>query len=417
MADTLEEFVNATFDDDDFNSSGQANLLTTNSTTRYVIKDIQVSQADSEFSILPTLDINGFDIITLGSNGATGSEIIGTSSTLRATSSAFPLSYSDFTFSGIDTSDQVDRVQRPMINNVIDTSQGNITDYNNTAIATIYPDAAHMYAERVGPNNVVIQIRSDANSQTEFYAHDSSGTQIKSDTQSYRPKAFDGERYVYWANNNSIAKWDSWTNTQTTFPNALGSYTASSYPVCCYCGEGWLYIHGAYTSGGAGNRPFLVNVNTETFVDLSPGNNSAQSLFSHNGGGMWGVFNGDSKIYMFRNSNSSDHVKYEIDVDAGTVVDTGQNVTINISETRNWKSVWDRKLWMLDSSYNVRYYDAVLDDNQWTDSGFNLTVGRVSSQRQMVAYKATADSTEVAARTYGLNPGVKLRITGIKSEA
>ena len=420
MADTLEEFVNATFDADDFNSSGQATLLTSNANTRYVIKDIQVAQADDAIKVLPTLDINGFDIITLGENGATGHEIIGTSSTLRATSSAFPLQYTDLVYAGVDSSGTYDKVINPLVNGVVDTSQGNLTSLNNTITSgTFNADACHMYATNIGINNVIINIYMDMNSQTIFKAYDSSGTLIQSETNAYSPRAFDGERYVYWASGSNIKQWDSHTDTIKNISNPLGSISASTYPVACYCGEGWLYFNGSYTSTNAGTRPFIMNAYTEQFIDLSASSgNSAQSTFNHNGGGLWGVFDGDNTIYMFRNSNANDHVKYEINISAGTVTEI-QNVPMpnGKSDPRNWMSVWDRKLWVLDTSFNVRYYDAVLNDNQWTDAGFNIAANYTGSQEQIAVYKATADSTEVAARTYGLNPGVKLRITGIKSEA
>jgi len=418
MADTLEEFVNATFDADDFNSSGQATLLTSNASTRYVIKDIQISQADSNFNVLPTLDVNGFDIITLGANGATGHEIIGTSSTLRATSSVFPLDYSDLTYGGIDSSGTFDKVIQPMVNDVVDTSQGNIVSNNNTIIAgTAAVDACHMYATNIGTNNVIISIWSDANSTTNFKAFDTSGTQIQSETDAYKPKAFDGERYVVWASGSNIKKWDSHTDTVTNIPNTLGSTSASTYSVACYCGEGWYYFNGSYSSGSIGTRPFIFNINTEEFVDCSTNNDSAQGKFGHSGGGLWGVFNGEDTIYMFRNSNASDHVKYEINVKTGGV-SGGTNIVLpnGKSDPRNWMSVWDRKLWVLDTNFNVRYYDAVINDDTWTDAGFNINANWSASQEQIAVYKATADSTEVAARTYGLNPGVNLRVTGIKSE-
>jgi hypothetical protein len=420
MADTLEEFVNATFDEDDFNSNGQATLLTSNANTRYVIKDIQVDQADDAVKVLPTLDINGFDVITLGENGATGHEIIGTSSTLRATSSAFPLQYQDVVFGGVDSSTLYDKAVRPLVNGIEDTSQGTLTSNNNTIISgTFAADAQHMYATNVGVNNVIILIQSDANSQTNFYAFNSSGTQIQSDTSSYRPKAFDGERYVYWASGSNIKQWDSHTDTLTNIPNTLGSMSHSSYSVACYCGEGWFYFNGSYTSGTIGTRPFIFNAYTKEFVDCATNNDSAQGKFGHAGGGLWGVFNGDDTIYMFRNSNTTDHVKYEVNVKTGSV-SSGTNIALPsgyvLSEARNWKSVYDRKLWFVDHASNVRYYDAVKNDNQWTDAGFNVNANYSGSQKQIVVYKSNTPSADVSSRTYGINPGVKLRITGIKSE-
>ena len=97
MADTLAEIYRNTLTSSDFDSNGEATIVTTNSSTSHVIKNIQVSDTDTNVPINGTLRVNDFDVVGLTANSS-GSEIIAPSSTVKVKTSAIPFNYQDLEF-------------------------------------------------------------------------------------------------------------------------------------------------------------------------------------------------------------------------------------------------------------------------------------------------------------------------------
>ena len=89
MADTLAEIYRNTLTSSSFDSNGEATIVTTDSSTSHVIKNIQVSDTDTNVPINGTLKVNDFDIVGLTANSS-GSEIIAPSSTVKVKTSATP---------------------------------------------------------------------------------------------------------------------------------------------------------------------------------------------------------------------------------------------------------------------------------------------------------------------------------------
>lgn len=89
MADTLAEIVNTTVTAANL-STGEHTLLTTDSNTSHVIKDVYTSTPLTNLD----LDLNGFTVADFTKN-ASGSLIVPPSSTLKLKSSQFPLDYQD----------------------------------------------------------------------------------------------------------------------------------------------------------------------------------------------------------------------------------------------------------------------------------------------------------------------------------
>jgi hypothetical protein len=82
MADTLSEIYRDTLTASDFDSNGEATIVTTDSSTSHVIKSIQAAEVDSQLLLQGSLDINGFTIVGLTANSS-GTEIIAPSSTVK----------------------------------------------------------------------------------------------------------------------------------------------------------------------------------------------------------------------------------------------------------------------------------------------------------------------------------------------
>ena len=97
MADTLAEIYRNTLTESDFDSNGEATIVTTDSSTSHVIKNIQAVDTDTNIPINGTLKINDFDIVELTANSS-GSEVIAPSSTVKVKTSAIPFSYEDIDF-------------------------------------------------------------------------------------------------------------------------------------------------------------------------------------------------------------------------------------------------------------------------------------------------------------------------------
>ena len=122
MADTLEEIYKATLTESSFNASGEATVLTTDSNTRYAIKDVQVKQVSSSINVNADLMVNDVPVANV-TNSVTGSEIVGVSSTVKLKTSTFPLDYEDVYFGYIPNSSPtvIDKKRKAFVNNIEDT--------------------------------------------------------------------------------------------------------------------------------------------------------------------------------------------------------------------------------------------------------------------------------------------------------
>jgi hypothetical protein len=91
MAETLETiYLNNNLGATQFDSDQEETILTTDSNTRYVIKDMYVN-GDTEYLTNTYLELNGFRVSSLAAN-ATGSLIVGPNSTLKIKTTDYPFS-------------------------------------------------------------------------------------------------------------------------------------------------------------------------------------------------------------------------------------------------------------------------------------------------------------------------------------
>ena len=416
MADTLEEIVNSTLTESNFNSSGEYTMLTTNSSTRYVLKDVQIAQGDSKVSVSPTINVNGMDVLTVGDNGATGSEIIGVSSTVKLTTDDFPLEYTDLAFSGLSSTTAYNAKLFPQVNGVIDASQGTLSQSNQTVNPAFNSNNDfYLYARNLGPNANQLQIWHDMNSTTEIRVYNSSGTQIATNGTSYTPKCFDGKQYAYWFSNSYVYKLDTWTGTTTTYTNSLGSYTRSSYSRCHYIGNGWIFAYGSYSTNQAGTRPFLHNVDTLEFIDVSGGNNANQALNNISSEPVFGFHNSvDNTVYIQRWDGTNSGQYWSCNAAAGsslTASATNFSVSNSKSNRASNMTAYDGKLYYVDNNNGVYYWD----QSSANSKSAALTVSSNLGSKSLTVYQPYVDSSTVSSRTYGINPSLKIRVTGIKS--
>lgn len=416
MADTLEEIYKATLTESSFNASGEATAFTTNSTTRYVVKGVNVQQEDTDISVAADMLVNDCKVADISSS-VSGSEIIGTSSTVKIKTSTFPLTYEDQYFGFIpQNKTQIDKNITAFVNSMEDTGQGNISSNGISPIGTISTDTFYAHYQPVGPNGVAVRLRFDNNSQSQMHIYNSSGTQIASNTNSYAPKCFDQRRYVYWLYDQVIKQYDTHTNTTVNLPWGLGSPNQTSYPRFCWAGNGWIWGTPRYNSNSAGDRPFIYNPSTQTGIDASNGS-SLQNTYNASSQPMWAVHDGDSTIVVLRIESASSWRRFNVDTSSGTVTDVGSlTPSPNMWDSNQWMDTHNNKLYYYSSNAKVAFYDP--SDDSFTETTLNFSNNSPGDNRGnlWVGFN-TPTSSEISARTYGIAPSATYRFTGIKSEA
>ena len=151
MADTLAEIYRNTLTESSFDSNGEATIVTTDSSTSHVIKNIQVVDTDTNVPISGTLKVNDFDIVGLTANSS-GSEIIAPSSTVKVKTSAIPLNYEDVEFTTRRSSSQYATTTQAKVNNY--SALSNIYTSNNSAnFVPTSGSTRDVYAPNIGSNN------------------------------------------------------------------------------------------------------------------------------------------------------------------------------------------------------------------------------------------------------------------------
>lgn len=414
MADTLEEIYKATVTESSFNASGEATIITTDANTRYAIKDVQVKQLGG-INVAANLLVNDVTVADVTSS-ATGSEIIGTSSTVKLKTNTFPLTYQDVYFGFIPnvSPNRIDKKIKAIVNGIEDTGLGFITAHNETPYGNVSNEnyMAHYQVH----NNVAVRIRHDGNSSTALHVYNSSNANVFTETTSYTPKAFDQERYVYWLPSGSNFKqYDTLNNTTNNITYTLGSANVSSYSRLCYAGENWFWGVPNYSNTSSGNRAYIFNAATQTFTDASNGS-GGNSTYGYSNDGMWAVYDG-SVIHVIRVNNSNNWNRYEVNVGTGAVsgaTNFSGNDGPNMWTSTQWMDTFDRKLWYYTANAKLAYWDP-------TDGSFNETTQSFSSNSPLggnghiFVGRETPSSSTISGRTYTVAPSATYRITGVKS--
>lgn len=425
MADTLEEVYKATLSASDFDSSGVKTILTTDANTSYVLKDVQISSSDSRVPIKANLLVNDMNVANIDSN-ASGSEIVGVSSTVKIDSSTYPLVYADNYYQVPDSSGTLMRNINATIAGVAEDGLQGIK--TSTAPAN-YPSPSLPtnrdwlgYWEGIGPNDVAVRIEWNKNSTTILRIYNSSGTNIFSETTGQTPKAFDGSRYVYWfPSGTEIKRYDTHTNTTTLLPAASTSVSPGTYAILAWAGNGLLFGFKNYTTTTAGGRPFIYNTLTGSYTENSSGN-SAQSMFGNFGNeALWATSDTSGNVFIAKQNNDSNWSIYKMTA-------SGAISTVDNSESMSGFSSWsnagwmtgtdDMKIYFYSNNGKVAYYDMT---KAGTSSAFNqtslnfTTTSPLNGHGNLTIGSVTPSASVISGRTYTINPQVTYRVTGIKS--
>jgi len=420
MADTLEEIYKATLSASDFDSSGVKTIFTTDANTSYVLKDVQVQSSLATIPIQSNLLINDVTVANLDS-AVSGSEIVAPSSTVKIDASTYPLAYTDKYYSVFSAGAQMMRSTSSFVAGVADTSlvgvntitapYGTITNYTYVG-----------YWEGVGANNVAIQINNDDNSESRVYVYNSSGTQVFTDTTTYSPKAFDGERYIYWLPNGAnMKRYDTLLNQTDDIALPQGSGNPSTYPRLMYAGKGYFLGWKEYGNAQNWASPFVYNANTGKIYLLGNTGQNASTMFGAGSTNIQAVYDETSgNILVCRVSSSSEFRPYAIQVSDGALP-TYQGsksmsgfTTWHGSGTQWMSSGDDAKLYFYSNGGKVAYYDVV--SQLFTETSLQFSSSSpLGGRGHLTIGTLVPSASTVSGRTYTINPQVTYRVTGIKS--
>lgn len=414
MADTLEEIYRATLSESDFNSNGVKEIFTTNSSTRYMLKDVQVVNSSTDIPVKADLTINDVKVASVDAS-VSGTEIVGVSSSVKIDTSTFPLNYEDQYFAISNTSRNLQKNITPLVNGVSDTSLSGIK--TTTTLYNSYPSNAYVGVwQDVGPNNVSVQIIFDRNSSTQYNIYNSSGTNIASNYDNYSPKAFDQRRYIYWLpQGTNMKRYDVWNNTTTNIPYTLGTANPSTYPLFAYAGNGYFFGWTNYSSSSTGDRPFVFNSSDNSFVDVSQGN-PASTAFNVASDMMFAVHSAQTNtMKVLRVNNDSNWTEWTIDyVSGGYSGGDTRSASPNMWTAQQNMDVFNNKLYYYSNTAKICYYDP--DTEDFTDTGLNFTSNSpYTGKGHLSVGFETPSSSTVSSRSYTIIPSVTYRVTGVKS--
>ena len=415
MADTLAEIYRNTLTSSDFDSNGEATIVTTNSSTSHVIKNIQVSDTDTQIPVNGALKINDFDIVGLTGNSS-GSEIIAPSSTVKVKSSAMPLTYLDYDIALRTTNTNYVSHIEATVNDISVIS--NIYDGTNSIpFSLAQNETRDIYAPNLGANNYHLIILDNQNNNTNGYLYNSSGSAVWSNTDSYAPKWFDGKQYAYWFNDSGtsgIDRVDCYTGTVTRLVDVslANGYT---YPKMYGYRNEYLWFWSRYDS----DTPHVYNFATGQVSSWA--DSTAQNRLTQTDKNYFVVKRSDGKYRQVIPNQGNEFVYFEWD--ASTFVTGSNQLTFNtlnlsgnaegISDRNHNMAVVGSKLYYINDNSKLAYVDFAPDTPTKAEVGTNTVSVNYGTDLQQV--ERTPDSSTISGRSGYPNPSLKLRVTGITS--
>jgi hypothetical protein len=308
MADTLESIylntaIGATEMDD-----GEHTILTTNSTTRYVIKDMYVNGTSSLTGTY--LELNGFNVGGISSN-ATGSLIIPPNSTLKIKTTDYPIQFyrnTEYSINGTEL----------MFKESYEDGNGNATGTPFETIHTgINRENEVTDVIRVTASNnadFIIYSTSDNNSvQQAYYIQDSNGSKNQFDYRNYSPFMFDDNKVYTNGANASFEYRDlttgSFGSVTTNFTptgaypsgygNSYNPHPTSSYPR----GRGAHGFIWFVPNSGYNQNLYAINTANGCFHSFNFGS-QAHTMTSNNGNFVPSVDWENDKLYIYFNAGN-----------------------------------------------------------------------------------------------------------------
>ena len=431
MADTLAEIYRNTLVSSDFNSSGEATIVTTDSNTSHVIKGIQAVEGDADILVGAKLEVNAFPVVSLSGNSS-GTEIVAPSSTIKVKATGFPLAYEDRVFALRTTAGTAyAAISEPFVNGIANKSDAVSSTGNAIGFSMTQSDDQVVWQTGLGPSNNVYLYKTNWNNVTYLYLYNSSGTQIYTHNDSYTPKWFDGERYAYWYDQSpaGVHRLDTWTNTVTNI--AAGSQGSASTYARMFGVKDDVLIFWTENSSYIKRMDLKTNVvstvsGTTSAASVGFGNSNAQHMVKKSDGTLVIVQRPNNtqfrvwEDYDFRGSGNTSSGGY-----SNVTLDSGADITI---EYKDHTPVIGSKLYFIhksdpdDGNRYLGFLDLdVADRSGQTAFSLKLFDGATyptpypSNSWSLQTFTAEPSASTISGRTYNMTPSLGLRITGVTS--
>ena len=415
MADTLAEIYRNTLTSSSFDSNGEATIVTTNSSTSHVIKNIQVSDTDTQIPVNGTLQINDFDIVGLTANSS-GSEIIAPSSTVKVKSSSFPLSYLDYEFANRTSGTNYQTQTVATVNGI--TALPNIYAATNTfPFSNTQSNDRDTFCPNLGSNNYHLIMVHDNNAQANMYLYDGSGNAVVSKTASYEPKWFDGKQYVYFHNSvgtHGVDRIDCYTGTVTRLVNTSLS-NGHTYPKMFGYKDEYLFFWSRYDT----DNPQVYSFADGTLSNFA--NNSANNALTQSDRNYYAVKRSGDRFRIVIQKQVSELQYY--DWTKGTVLTSTESANINslslsgndeeLASQQAQCGVIGSRFYYINAHNKLSFIDFEPDTPTKTVVGTNNITGTYGKDIHQI--ERTPSNSTINARSYGVSPSLKLRVTGITS--
>jgi len=430
MADTLAEIYRNTLTESSFDSNGEATIVTTNSSTAHVIKNIQAIDTDSTMLINGTLKVNDFDVVGLSANSS-GSEIIAPSSTVKVKTSTVPFTYEDIEFTTRRSATQYVTTSDAKVNGI--TKLSNIYVSNNTTNASVTAGSTRdVYAPNIGSNNYHMVLYDNYGSQSNKKVYTDTGTEEFSQTQSYTPAWFDSRQHFYYygdstnignASGNGINKVDIATGIATRIKDNTGMNGPSSDPkmfgvLDANNNAEYLFMWSEKNDNGGG---YVYNISTGSitpFTNASPSNTYGSGMTDNRG---WYAVKRSNGSYRFLIPYSASTIRFYDwnvgDVHTGSTSYTAFSLSGSVEQfatSTAAHSVIGTKFYYLNAQN--QYVSSVdFDPDTPTVSLVGSNVHYNTYGNDVTAVIRTPSSSTISGRSYNINASLKLRITGVTS--
>ena len=453
MADTVEEVYNQSIGNAAF-SGGPVTALTTDASTRYVIRDIDIERNASLLSLNAfnmTAKINDVQIVDLTNGSASGTAIMGPSSNLKLATTSYPFPPSYYTNIRFTYPRSVNLTSPGWVSNtqhqILSTFNASSEETGSEATA-ISPPLNTSTGNRLlyADANAIFWVQEDGNSTTILYRRPTgTSTNTNINGTSYAPKAYDNGQKIYWTQTSltTLHTYDIPTNTTTSMSitGPAASFTQSSYPRAYFCNGFYFFI-----SSTASAQIRAVNVsNGVSYVInfggtvVSYGDNDRFSVgyvasedkfyFNH-------IFSGSSNVHLARRC---DKTLATWDAAGETITSASTNVVTHnggsysignstspaymyytyashlyqFGKTLYWRSTLSPYTSILKADCTTNLTTAANIITELTEPNLGIS----NSEGRYFYYQPyTPSSAEIAATTYDYsNYNTKVRITAVKS--
>jgi hypothetical protein len=416
MADTLAEIYRNTLAESDFDSNGEATIVTTDSSTSHVIKSVQVEEVSSELAVAGTMEVNGFDIVGLTANSS-GTEIIAPSSTVKVKTTRFPLEYVDYELPLQTSAGNYSTNTLPFVGDYEVTALSPIYDATNSLSAISQDAEQRILAPHLGPNDYTLLCWNDINSTTELRLYrESDGNVLKNEGTSYSPKWFDGKQYAYYYSSNlgaGLHRLDCFTNTETrVVAQDFGS--RGTYPKLFGIPGKYVFLWAEYTIGTS----YVYDIENDSIATWLT--NAPNVVFAHTDKPYNAVIRSDGTVIIMV-IDAQDTIKWWpwTPGDVFTGAQTANTLSLSGSKehfrsyTHQHATKGSRLYYVNNDSEKLSYIDFETDSPTVTNIGTVQLSGAYGMDLTFV--ERTPSTSTINGRVGYPTPSLKLRVTGVTS--